>query len=441
MSISEFCCLLQCGVGNEGVYMFSPESKRVWVPRPGEIQWTVEFVLRMHAKHVYMSRRLPSLEAVSSCLIQWDAKIRWMHVFGKLPPDPVASQSTSGEGWWRLRDPGRTCLTTARLPDSWEVFLQEAKAECLVACARSRSFFRDKRSSASNLHGVARLGLQYLRTGSLAAVNTDKDGGFALTSKKGLALATLAQIVRPQYEELLVQPDSLLQDIVPEYVYACKSVGEKLQDEELTEALLSSLQKGSRKFVTKVLTTVKSHKPVGEVSMRLIHSAPQHFMNPAMRWIGWNLKQFLSRQQHILRDSDHLIQLLRSVKVPSTARLVKFDIKDFFMSGHHDDISLLTSKCFPPAVQTGARDLIDSVIRNQVVTVPGVNKYWRVQVGTGMGLRCSGELSDCTFYKLAEEKFATCSEVQRAFGIIFYCRFKDDGFFIIDTPRAKLLEF
>ena len=111
------------------------------------------------------------------------------------------------------------------------------------------------------------------------------------------------------------------------------------------------------------------------------------------------------------------------------------------MSGHHDDISLLTSKCFPPAVQTGARDLIDSVIRNQVVSVPGVNKYWRVQVGTGMGLRCSGELSDCTFYKLAEEKFATCSEVQRAFGIIFYCRFKDDGFFIIDTPRAKLLEF
>ena len=119
MSISEFCCLLQCGVGNEGVYMFSPESKRVWVPRPGEIPWTVEFVLRMHAKHVYMSRRLPSLEAVSSCLLQWDAKIRWMHVFGKLPPDPVASQSTSGEGWWRLRDPGRTCLTTARLPDSW----------------------------------------------------------------------------------------------------------------------------------------------------------------------------------------------------------------------------------------------------------------------------------------------------------------------------------
>ena len=73
--------------------------------------------------------------------------------------------------------------------------------------------------------------------------------------------------------------------------------------------------------------------------------------------------------------------------------------------------------------------------------MPGVNKYWRVQVGTGMGLRCSGELSDCTFYKLAEEKFATCSEVQRAFGIIFYCRFNDEGFFIIDTPRAKLLEF
>ena len=75
-------------------------------------------------------------------------------------------------------------------------------------------------------------------------------------------------------------------------------------------------------------------------SMRLIHSAPQHFMNPAMRWIGWNLKQFLSPQQHILRDSDHLIQSLRSVKVPSTARLVEFDIKDFSWA-----VTMMTSRC------------------------------------------------------------------------------------------------
>lgn len=102
---------------------------------------------------------------------------------------------------------------------------------------------------------------------------------------------------------------------------------------------------------------------------------------------------------------------------------------------------MLTSKCFPDNLQVVARNLIDVVLRNQVVTVPGVPKHWKVKVGTGMGLRCSGELSDCRFFKLAEEHFATNSEVRQKFGILFYCRFKDDGFFIIDSSRASCLEF
>lgn len=111
------------------------------------------------------------------------------------------------------------------------------------------------------------------------------------------------------------------------------------------------------------------------------------------------------------------------------------------MSGRHDDISFLASKCFPDHSQSCARDMIDVVIRNQVVTVPGVQKHWRVQVGTGMGLRCSGELSDCTFFKLAEENFAVRADIQQRYSILFYCRFKDDGFFIIDAPRLQCLEF
>ena len=126
-----------------------------------------------------------------------------------------------------------------------------------------------------------------------------------------------------------------------------------------------------------------------------------------MRWVGLNLKQFLSSQEHILRDSDHLLECLRRVRIPSSAGLVKFDTKDFFMSGRRRDISSLASKCFPDGVQLCAKNLNDSIIRNQVITVPGVDKYWRDRVGRGMGLR-------------------------QRFRVLFFCRIKDDGFFVID---------
>ena len=237
MSIAEFCCLLQCGLGNDGVYMYSPVRKSVSIPSPGEIPWSVEFVLRMHAKHVYMSRQLPSLQVVSSCLLQWEAKIRWMHVFDKLSCSP---QSGNSNRWWKLRDRGPTRPCAARLPDSSELFLQEAKCACMAACARSRSYFRDKRGLSLPICTLwPRMGLKYPRTGPFAAVYADKDGGFALEN------AVLSQIDMPQNDELVVQPDSLLHDMVPEYVSACQSVGDALGDDDLTTVLLSSLQKGS----------------------------------------------------------------------------------------------------------------------------------------------------------------------------------------------------
>lgn len=96
MSTAQFHCLLQCGCGNDGVYMYCPFSKTVWAPSSGEIPWTVEFVLRTHTKHVYIGRTSPSLDSISSALLQWETKIRWLHLFGKLP---VSSQWQTDSAW------------------------------------------------------------------------------------------------------------------------------------------------------------------------------------------------------------------------------------------------------------------------------------------------------------------------------------------------------
>ena len=282
--------------------------------------------------------------------------------------------------------------------------------------------------------------MKLLREGPLGAVKTDTDGGFTLVNKQELKEAVTSSLREPQYQEIVVHED-LATDMVQEYRNVCEMVRLRSGDSELANALTSSLRRGGRDFACSVLTTVKTHKDPGQVSLRIIHAAPKHFMNPGMRWIGMHLKSFIAKHPHILKDTDQLLSQLKRLKVPSTARLSKFDIKDFFMSGRHHLLSDLASQCFPEDIRTDARCMIDCILSNQVVQVPGEQRLLSVKVDTGMGLRCSGELSDACFYKLAEEGFASDLEVQQRYGVLHYSRFKDDGFIIIDGTREQRNSF
>ena len=53
-------------------------------------------------------------------------------------------------------------------------------------------------------------------------------------------------------------------------------------------------------------------------------------------------------------------------------------------------------------------------------------KTWNVRTGSGMGLICSGEISDLSCYYLAELPFVLLPAVRRQYGISLYVRFKDD---------------
>ena len=311
---------------------------------PRDVAWLIELVLRFHAKHVFTSRLLPSLANVSRAFQQWELKIRWRYEFNRLSAHEVPAPET--QHWWKLHGRHSTPPLGRNMSDEWEVFLHDAKLAAMKRFAASRSFFRDKRHLCSNLNPIARWGLKLLRGGPLGAVNTDKDGGFTLVNKQELKEAVTSSLREPQYQEIVVHED-LPTDMVQEYRNVCEMVRLRSGDNELANALTSSLRRGGRDFACSVLTTVKTHKDPGQVSLRIIHAAPKHFMNPGMRWIGMHLKSFIAKHPHIRKDIDQLLSHLKRLKVPSTARLIKFDIKDFFMSGRHHLLSDLASQCFP----------------------------------------------------------------------------------------------
>ena len=58
-----------------------------------------------------------------------------------------------------------------------------------------------------------------------------------------------------------------------------------------------------------------------------------------------------------------------------------------------------------------------------------------------MGLGCSGEVSDVTYWDLAERPFACTPEATSKYSLHYYGRFKDDGIIILSCDRTLRLEF
>ena len=70
---------------------------------------------------------------------------------------------------------------------------------------------------------------------------------------------------------------------------------------------------------------------------------------------------------------------------------------------------------------------------------------YHVIIGSGMGLECSGDVSDASFHELAEGSFILRSDVVSKYGIEFYARFRDDILLILscdfDLCRECIDEF
>lgn len=439
MTAAELCILLQCAKGNPGVFFYHPEQLLATQLLPHQVPWPVEFVLRFHPKHIWVGKRLPPLQELSKSISQWEHKMRW-RLFHSQADTNDEQNSSRQNRWSKIRERFATPLCPHRFGDDWENFFYEFKQSVFQQAFAMRRKSKTPGHNYSNFNSVAKWGLQLLREGPVGAVRTDKDGGYALVWKQSLTKAICKYLCLPKYEERLVH-EYTFHDLVDEYCGLVKYIGEETEDEDLANSMLSSLRRGCKSFVTKILTTVKTHKPEGQQSMRIVHAAPRHFAKPAMRWISATIQHHLKQFNHILKDTDHLLQLLRNIQVPDNALLVRFDIKEFFMSGTHKAICEAAQHVFPPSCRKSALLMVEHILKSQIVTDEWSKKYFRVKIGSGMGLVCSGELSDSAFCHLAEQDFVATPSIQQKYGIVFYGRFKDDGLIILTAPRELRNEF
>ena len=116
--------------------------------------------------------------------------------------------------------------------------------------------------------------------------------------------------------------------------------------------------------------------------------------------------------------------------------MLKIDIRDFFMSGEHNDLLRHAMKGFDQTHRTELGDLLDHILTTQYVDYGmcdggRTGPCAQVKIGSGMGLICSGEVSDFCFLELVDKPSVLNPLIREQYEVHFYGRFKDDMLVIL----------
>ena len=134
----------------------------------------------------------------------------------------------------------------------------------------------------------------------------------------------------------------------------------------MKDYLVAKTAKGGR-WKQKLISTIKTHKEPGEVSLRLVHSAVHHPTSAIQYVIGLQLRKDLKNIPHLVASSDACLEQLRRLILPagdSNIVMYKIDIKDFYMvGGHQDMVSSLKRVCTAePRLKEAIADAVCNIL-------------------------------------------------------------------------------
>ena len=131
--------------------------------------------------------------------------------------------------------------------------------------------------------------------------------------------------------------------------------------------------------------------------------------------------------KHLLKDSLDLSEQIKTLKISPGSKLVKIDIKDYFMSGDQSELPRLCANHVIDYRQAIFSKVCEWILDHQYVELHGDDRHvYKVIKGSGMGLECPGDVNDLCFYEMAEKNYALDPEIREKYFVEFYARFRDD---------------
>ena len=341
----------------------------------------------------------------------------------------------------RLTNPKREYALDLNVSADTHLFMMDVWQSMAEAfCKTKARHFKNLSITNAGFMGVPQLislAMRALEQGPWCVLPSDKDAGFVLVERSCMTHIHTSMMVQPRYRGVFWH-DLKAQDVL-RFPWSVAVKMEKHFDQPLTSILTADSRNfGVSGLISKVQSTVKTHKPDGSVTLRCIHASINNPLNPMLKLQSRFIRHELDKYSHLVKDSRAMVRLLTSVQVPPRALFVKYDIKEFYMSGDHNDLARDATSVLDGDVRGLLRESVLATLATQYVEVPGApNRVWRVEVGAGMGWMSSGDIADSAFLTRAEIPFALRRDSWGPVGLLAYARFRDDGVFVFDGDGSK----
>ena len=274
----------------------------------------------------------------------------------------------------------------------------------------------ESRVYRGNMFPLLGLAFRLIKRQKCTFTLTDKDGGFASSNASDLAVERQRILNSPDYLRVLrsthISAEAGLEfkDLLNGIVDA--EYGERMTPEKykLHGDLQHDFMNGKRTLddaVASLGITVKTHKSHGEVVGRALRCSQRSPLKPVLRWLSFCLRQAIRGMKHLLKDSVDLSEQIKTLKISPGSKLVKIDIKDYFMSGDQSELPRLCQNHVIDYRQEIFGKVCKWILGHQYVELHGEDRnIYKVVKGSGMGLECSGDVNDLCFFEMAEKNFA-----------------------------------
>ncbi len=421
MTVTDWAWLCRARQLHEHIYLIDADSMSAHTADSSlDLPWNVALLLGSHSrKHVFLGKNTINMKTAwrAASGISNRLKWSWLH---------RASTDDTWEAPLCKREP----LECKRMCSN-KVNVLAGNLKRLVVDHVVRANRRIARSSDtfSNRPAYVTFALKWMKKNGYLAAQSDKDGVFVLVRTCVYDMLIDLKIgstvcYRRVYEEKHIVTFNLMKPAVHSI---CKLLREAGCESFARECESVFFERGPKGLVSKVVATIKTHKPV--VECRVIHasvgSSFAGFSTIMHRW----LSGVLAKVPHLFVNSAALLNAVNALAFPSCCVFSKWDIKEFYMSGEHKELVNLVL----PEFEDGTRVIVEATLYMLLCNqfVQHEDSLYQVCQGTGMGMIHSGSLSDLAFWKKVEVGLPLAE-----FGVHFYGRYRDDVLVISNTKQG-----
>ena len=394
----------------QNVYLVENESASY--PSPLDLPWPIILACGSYSlKHIFVPRRC-CRKTLEFRIVDFSNRLKWAVAF-ELHPHLTRQSARVAPLLKR-----RVCSCTEVMPQVVTAFI-----------SRARSLILDEFRHLQQRHRpppFVRFAMRWLRQNSLRAERSDKDGTFAIISENSLLSLAAKELAKPCYravgslslEAAARHVNRSLLRLARRAEVFCEPWGREIR----RSACLAS----ETSIKCGLQVTIKTHKV--PVTVRLVHNSSMNVFNTLSGALNALIQPRVDVLLHVCGSSDQVADRLKGVTTGPRTILLKFDIKDFYLAGEHGFIVNGVSNDFEDlSVRRFVRESLETVLMHQYVAPldPKLqdSTVYHMQLGSGIGMRHSGAVSDLLFHREVERDLLL---QRKELGIVCYLRYRDD---------------